>query len=340
MSRPTPPLRILVTGFESYSSADAYNISREVLKQIAANHPDVEVTTYVLPCTYQQAEKELKAVIARTNPDFVISLGSSGLSEKPVITVETHAESHAYVTDRHEEAPICLRPQEEKITYCAQHPSLNAALRKSLDRQGFDQNALKRSDTAGGFLCEDAFYTALDEQRRAGKKGQAIFLHLNDYAKFKEIDLWAQKPAPVLWSPPRLPTPQQKAEEERQQCLAEEKMKTELAARRKEMVGYYATAVNDLIRYMGEHRDSYLAMSDHLRAPTPTTEQRVNLIYEQYLENSKYGISHPHAPASEMPKQDLRTVLDSSAPVTMDDVKAPTLSVPAKIRVKVTPPRQ
>ena len=74
-------MRVLLTGFEPFGG-DAVNSSQETVKAVdCGEFVDIEVVTDILPVSFNRVEKALCRLIDEKDPDAVIMLGQSGLSD-------------------------------------------------------------------------------------------------------------------------------------------------------------------------------------------------------------------------------------------------------------------
>ena len=74
-------MRVLLTGFEPFGG-ETVNSSQETVRTVACDEfGDIEVVTDILPVSFNRVEKALCGLIDEKDPDVVIMLGQSGLSD-------------------------------------------------------------------------------------------------------------------------------------------------------------------------------------------------------------------------------------------------------------------
>ena len=74
-------MRVLLTGFEPFGG-DAINSSQETVRAVTCDEfGDIEVVTDILPVSFNRVENALCELIDENDPDVVIMLGQSGLSD-------------------------------------------------------------------------------------------------------------------------------------------------------------------------------------------------------------------------------------------------------------------
>ena len=149
---------LLLTGFGPFPGFPV-NPSWEVARALDGTTLDGHVVRAVrLDVAYGRAADQLRAAVRRSRPAIVVNLG---VAAGDAIRLETTARN----ADR-AEAPdvdgVVGGGRPVRATGPATLPSRLplAALERDLEAAGF---AVRRSDDAGGYLCNHVFYVALDE---------------------------------------------------------------------------------------------------------------------------------------------------------------------------------
>lgn len=146
--------RALLTGFEPFDGA-AVNPSWEAVTLTVADPlPGIELTAVQLSCVFGTSRDELRAAVARTDPDLVLCVGQAG--GRPGISVERVAIN---VDDARIPDNAGRQPVDEPIVaggpaaYFATLPvkACVAAVREA----GLPASV---SQTAGTFVCNHVFY--------------------------------------------------------------------------------------------------------------------------------------------------------------------------------------
>lgn len=167
-------MRILVTGFESYGG-DSINSSRETANAFACDEfGDVEVMTRILPVSLKRRGKAICEFIDEIEPDIVILLGQSGKSD--CIKIERVALNLMDSAKGDNDGYI---PYEETIcpdappAYFTQIPVKK--LQDYLLHKGIPAMV---SNSAGLYVCNRTYFTALHYIATAGSNIKALFIHL------------------------------------------------------------------------------------------------------------------------------------------------------------------
>ncbi|AEW92591.1 MULTISPECIES: pyroglutamyl-peptidase I [Streptomycetaceae] len=146
--------RVLLTGFEPFGG-ESVNPSWQAVSAVAADPPaGLETTAVRLPCVFGTALDELRAAVARTDPDLVICVGQAG--GRSAVTVERVAVN---IDDARIPDNAGGRPIDEPVVpggpaaYFAPLPvkACVAAIRA----EGIPAAV---SQTAGTYLCNHVFY--------------------------------------------------------------------------------------------------------------------------------------------------------------------------------------
>ena len=167
-------MKILLTGFEPFGG-DAINSSQETVRAVACGEfGDIEIVTDILPVSFNRVEKALCGLIDETDPDVVIMLGQSGLSD--CIKIErvalnlmdsVNGDNDGYTPD---EETIC---PDAPPAYFTQLPVKK--LRDCLIQSGIPA---KTSSSAGLYVCNRTYFAALHHIASTGRNTKAVFIHL------------------------------------------------------------------------------------------------------------------------------------------------------------------
>lgn len=154
---------MLLTGFEPFGG-DRANPSGEAVHRAAARWSGPELlVTDVLPVTFRGAARRLRSLIAEHRPDVVIGVGLAG--GRAAIGLERVALNllDARIPDNDGEQPIDAPSVEGAPT--ARFATLPV---KAIARAVADAGiAAEVSHSAGTFVCNHVFFTALDAAPRA-----------------------------------------------------------------------------------------------------------------------------------------------------------------------------
>ncbi|GAB3604224.1 pyroglutamyl-peptidase I [Microbacterium aureliae] len=163
--------RVLLTGFEPFGG-DAFNPSREVVRFLAQTWSGPgEIVADVLPVAFDEAGRRLRALIERHSPDVVLATGLAG--GRAVVGVERIAVNliDARIPDNDGAQPV----DEPSV------PGAPAARFATLPVKRIARDLVAAgvpaevSHSAGTYVCNHVFYTALDAAPVGVRAG---FLHL------------------------------------------------------------------------------------------------------------------------------------------------------------------
>lgn len=167
-------VRILLTGFEPFGKS-VTNVSWEVAAAVGLQQfPKIDLCTALLPVSFNRVRTLLSALIEEHRPDVLLMLGQA--SKREEITIERIAVNMMDASQSDNDGYI---PREERIiedggnAYFTDIPLSTVC--EEVSRMGIP---CKISNTAGLYVCNTAFYTALHyahEQERELKVG---FVHL------------------------------------------------------------------------------------------------------------------------------------------------------------------
>lgn len=200
-------VRILISGFEPFGGSDT-NPSADVVSRVTAAHkrrplgPGLSLKGLVLPVVGGtrpgSARHALRNAIARTAPDAVICFGEA--ASRAAICVERVAfnERSYRIADnggvRVVSAPV-IRGAPPSLRSRASHGRLLRAMRAAVRAHGV---AVRVSDDAGRFLCNEVLFDCLHRARGAYT---AVFIHLPQTpAQARVRGTLGGQPLPLAWS--------------------------------------------------------------------------------------------------------------------------------------------
>lgn len=162
---------VLLTGFEPFGG-DVVNPSGDAVRRLAAEWDrPASLVTEVLPVTFAGAAARLRALIAEHSPDVVLAVGLAGGTE--AIRIERVAVNltDARIPDNDgaqplDEPSVAGAPAAQFTTLSAK--GIAAAIRAA----GISADV---SYSAGTFVCNHVFFTALDAAAPATRAG---FIHV------------------------------------------------------------------------------------------------------------------------------------------------------------------
>lgn len=166
-------IRILITAFDTDKQDFAYNVSKETVAALAQFYDllpeQIEIVTHVFPVDFKATGETIDAVLDRTQPDFVISLGQTPneYQNAAAINYELIAQNKKRSMLSENVLPITTGGQQDKKGFYADNlvPT--------------DQLKIYTSENAGTYLCNYVYYRTLEWMERNGKGNNALFLHLN-----------------------------------------------------------------------------------------------------------------------------------------------------------------
>lgn len=167
-------MRILLTGFEPFGG-DNINSSQETVRAVdCGEFGDIEIVTDILPVSFNKVEKAICGLIDETDPDVVIMLGQSGLSnsikiERVALNLmdSINGDNDGYIPD---EKTIC--PDAPPAYFTQFHVK---KLRDCLIQVGIPA---KTSSSAGLYVCNRTYFAALHHIASTGRNTKAVFIHL------------------------------------------------------------------------------------------------------------------------------------------------------------------
>lgn len=182
MTRKNPPSRpdeeqarrpILLTAFEPFGG-EAINPAQEALRLLPGSVPGRSLVKLLLPTAFEPAAEQLKQAIDRLQPAEVVMLGQAG--GRAGITVERVAINldDADIPDNlgHHPKDLPIAP-DGPAAYFATLPVKK--LVRAINAAGCPASL---SCTAGTYVCNHVFYTALHHLSKTGQNARAGFIHL------------------------------------------------------------------------------------------------------------------------------------------------------------------
>lgn len=155
--------KILLTAFEPFD-ATGTNSSLEVLRRL--DLPWLQ--TAVLPVSYRRAAEEITTLIEANRPDLVVCLGQAGGESTVRLEKVALNYTRASVADNDGVLLRCgaVIPDAPDAIFT------KTEIEALLDRLS-EKHAVKLSLTAGSYVCNSTYFTALYRNN-----GQALFVHL------------------------------------------------------------------------------------------------------------------------------------------------------------------
>lgn len=162
--------KILITAFEPFGKS-LLNSSLELAKYLAEHR---SLPYEVLPVSYHRVEKQLDEIIDRHRPDVLLMLGQAGGDRE--IRIENVALNRRDVNLADKDGYIAIREcidPDMPMALFADAPICE--LRDKIRAQGIPA---KRSNTAGLFVCNNAFFHAMGKIRSVYPQMETLFIHL------------------------------------------------------------------------------------------------------------------------------------------------------------------
>ena len=155
--------RILLTAFEPFDATGS-NSSLEVLKRLDLPW----LKTAVLPVSYRRAAEELARLMNEKRPDLVVCLGQAG--DETTVRLEKVALNYTRASVADNDGVLLHKGEVIPGGPDAIFTTLN--IEDLLDRLSV-KHPVKLSLTAGSYVCNSTYYTALFHNN-----GDALFVHL------------------------------------------------------------------------------------------------------------------------------------------------------------------
>lgn len=164
---------MLVTGFEPFGEHKT-NASWEAVRTLRDQRPPgFELTVALLPVVYDAVSEGLPQLLTAVRPDLTVLCGVSGKATK--LRLEA-AGTNAIGTspDNLGRRPMGSTGRLDGPTERRTELPLEAMIRAA---SGVGDGAV-RSDDAGDYLCNFAYYRALEWLDHQGEPARAVFLHV------------------------------------------------------------------------------------------------------------------------------------------------------------------
>lgn len=172
-------MKILVTAFEPFNGRDI-NPSQLILERIESPE-GVTLIKELLPVEFKKTTKIVKELLAKHQPDVVISLGQAG--NRPEISVERVAinldncrssNGQKITADNAGDTPVDMPiVTDAPQAYFSNLPVWDMV--KAIQEAGVEAAV---SYTAGTYVCNHVMYTALHEMSTNYSKMKAGFIHV------------------------------------------------------------------------------------------------------------------------------------------------------------------
>jgi pyroglutamyl-peptidase len=169
--------KVLVAGFGPFPGAAknpsgmlARNLARS--RRIAANR--MKVAAVVIPTVYREVSAILSRLLQVEKPDIVLMFGLAG--DMPWARIEMRAANA--VSPVHPDA-AGEKPQERTLIAGAPATlAIRAPARRLLAAARMAGVKTKLSIDAGGYICNAAFFQALEAARKTGTPKRVAFVHI------------------------------------------------------------------------------------------------------------------------------------------------------------------
>ena len=169
-------LRVLITGFGPFPGAPFNPTAQLVARLAKLRRPaldDIERTAHIFRVTYGDVDRDLPRLLAERTPDVLLMFGLA--ARTPQIRIETRARN---LVSFFPDAGGFV-PTTRKISAGASDRRLPPALAIDLLRAARSQGLDARfSRDAGRYVCNYAFWRALEISGRDNKARTAAFIHI------------------------------------------------------------------------------------------------------------------------------------------------------------------
>lgn len=163
--------KILVTGFEPFGGAQR-NISAEVAECVGKRYDSV--TAKVLPVSFRKAPAALLRAIKSAKPDIILMLGLA--SKRHEVNIERIAIN---MMDSVKPDNDGYLPKNEKINPRGREAYFTSfPVREIASKVEASGTAAAVSNSAGLYVCNSVYYSALQYAARSKRKVRALFVHL------------------------------------------------------------------------------------------------------------------------------------------------------------------
>ena len=193
---PTTPVRVLIAGFGPFPGA-ASNPSGALVARLARlRRPALQglsIVTHVFATRYAAVDRDLRALIAAQDPDIILMFGLAARTRH--IRVETRARN---LMSSFPDAGG-FSPARRTIVDGAEHRRIAPSLAMRL-RQAGRSCGLKAefSRDAGRYVCNYAYWRALELDTGGNRKRMAAFIHIPGLRRASARSRPERRPAPNL----------------------------------------------------------------------------------------------------------------------------------------------
>jgi pyroglutamyl-peptidase len=168
-------MKILLSGFDPFADM-AINSSQAIVQQLEKHWKhgkQVQLTTEILPTVYDAAEERIRSLIREIRPDIILCLGVA--EDRSEINLEHRALNCDNETAPDNAGDVRLGQQiaDGPSSYMSTLPL--EEMRNALERDGIP---VALSDSAGTYVCNHVFYTALHEVERLNLVAKCGFVHV------------------------------------------------------------------------------------------------------------------------------------------------------------------
>ena len=167
-------IRVLLTGFEPFGGLDI-NASWETAVRVGQLPPKgVVVETVQLPVSFKRAGEVIRKTLREKHPDVLVMLGQRGNGTS--IDIERIAINLMDAVNPDNDGN---QPQEQAITADGETAYFSNLPVKVLRDALLQKNIPVRvSNSAGLYVCNSAYYNALEEIHKHQLSTKSVFVHL------------------------------------------------------------------------------------------------------------------------------------------------------------------
>jgi pyroglutamyl-peptidase len=166
-------MRTLLTGFEAFGSVTSNPSARIVAWLEREGAPGHELTTRVLPVSYERSAREIEALLRDGAFDVALLLGVARRETCLRIEHRGCLRLTGHRPDVDGEVPRAVEPGDRPEAYPA-----TVAVEAVVERLAGAGLAVRLSEDAGSYVCNHAYYAALRTIREAGLSTRCLFLHV------------------------------------------------------------------------------------------------------------------------------------------------------------------
>jgi pyroglutamyl-peptidase len=169
-------IRILIAGFGRFPGAP-FNPTTALARRLAARRrpalADAFRTAHVFRTSYATVDDELPKLIARHKPDAILLLGLAGRT--PFVRVETRAQNR--VSLLFPDVDGCI-PARAPIRPVGGAQIGRAPFRRLVAAAKAVRVPTRLSRNAGGYLCNFAYWRAIEDTARHKRPPLVVFVHV------------------------------------------------------------------------------------------------------------------------------------------------------------------